>query len=113
MPRVTVSVSDAPERRRYEIHVDGQLAGILRYALRDPVIRLVHTEVDESIEGRGLGSRLAKFALDDARARGLRVRPDCPFVSAWIGRHPEYADLVVHPTSAGRDLAQPESSLGH
>jgi uncharacterized protein len=99
---MTVSVEDAPERRRYEVLVDGRLAGILRYARGERVIRLVHTEVDESIEGQGLGSQLAKFALDDARARGLRVRPDCPFVSAWIGRHPEYADLV-EPATARSD----------
>src|SRR5215213_10213115 len=99
LPATTISVADAADRRRYEVLIDGRVAGILRYARGDRAIRLVHTEVDESIEGHGLGSRLAKFALDDARARGLRVRADCPFVSAWIGRHPEYADLVEPPAA--------------
>ena len=46
-------------------------------------------------EGQGLGARLARFALDDARERGLRVVPLCPFIAAFVKRHPEYQDLVV------------------
>jgi uncharacterized protein len=55
---------------------------------------LVHTEVDSAYEGHGVGSVLAKAALDDIRRRGKRVTPLCPFVSTYIARHPEYADLV-------------------
>jgi hypothetical protein len=58
------------------------------------VLSIYHTEVPRSVEGRGLGSTLVAGILDIARARGLKVVPICPFVSAFIGRHPEYADLL-------------------
>jgi len=90
----TIDVRDAPERERYEITVDGALAGHLDYMLRRGLIALVHTEVDEHCEGHGLGSRLISFALDDARRRELAVLPFCPFVKSYIEGHPEYADLV-------------------
>ena len=89
-----MTVADQPERRRYEIELDGQLAGFLTYRVADGVITHRHTEVDPAYGGRGLGSRLVRYALDDARRRGLRVKPLCPFVTAFIERHPEYADLV-------------------
>ncbi len=54
-----------------------------------------HTEVFPEFEGKGVGSRLATGALDDVRARGLKLTPQCPFISAYIKRHPAYADLVV------------------
>jgi len=76
------------------IRVDGELAGFLQYQLRPGLIELVHTEIDEEFEGRGLGSRLISFALDDARERGLAVLPFCPFVNDYIRRHRQYASLV-------------------
>jgi predicted GNAT family acetyltransferase len=92
-----IEVRDNRELRRYEVQVDGALAGILTYRLDEPdaVIILVHTEVDRAFRGRGLADRLARQALDDARARGLRVRPDCPFVTRFISGHQEYQDLVA------------------
>jgi len=90
----TIEVRDAPERERYEVTVDGVLAGHLDYMLREGLIALVHTEVEEHHEGQGLGSRLIRFALDDARRRELAVLPFCPFVKSFIERHREYADLV-------------------
>jgi predicted GNAT family acetyltransferase len=75
---------------RYELHVEGQLAGQLDYQLIGEVIALTHTEVDEAYAGQGLGAQLAKFALDDAQARGLKVSPICPFVAKYIDKHPEY-----------------------
>ena len=87
--------SDAPYRRRYELHVDGELVGFIDYVLHDGTIVLVHTEVDPAHSGQGHASTLARGALDDARARGLSVRPTCPYVAAWIGKHPDYADLVA------------------
>jgi predicted GNAT family acetyltransferase len=62
---------------------------------RPDAIALVHTEVSVSLEGRGLGAQLVSGALDDLRARGLKVVPICPFVRSYIGRHAEYDDLVV------------------
>ncbi|HTQ69007.1 MAG TPA: GNAT family N-acetyltransferase [Solirubrobacteraceae bacterium] len=90
----TVEVRDAPERERYEITRDGLLAGHLDYLLRRELIALVHTEVDQRYERHGLGTQMIRFALDDARRRGLAVLPFCPFVKAFIERNPEYADLV-------------------
>jgi uncharacterized protein len=92
-----IALGDNREHRRYEIKVDGALAGIVTYRLNEPdaEITLVHTEVDRAFRGQGLADRLARYALDDARARGLRVRPDCPFVARFIRAHPEYQDLVT------------------
>ena len=80
---------------RYEAHLDGELAGSAYYELGEGRIVFTHTEVDDAFEGRGVGSALARFALDDVRARGgLRVVPRCPFIKGWIDRHPDYQDLV-------------------
>lgn len=79
---------------RYEIHVDGELAGLADYREADGVVAITHTETEPHLQGNGLASRLVRFALDDVRARGLQVLPLCPFVPPFIRRHPEYADLV-------------------
>jgi len=90
------TVLDVPESSRFEIHVDGRLAGFAQYRTKVPgLIVFTHTEIDDAFEGRGLGSVLVREALDAARSRGLSVRPDCPFVRAYIARHPdEYLALV-------------------
>jgi uncharacterized protein len=90
-----VEIVDRPDRRRYEVGVEGALAGIATYELGDDEITFIHTEIDRSFAGQGLGSRLAAHVLDDARARHLRVRPLCPFIKRYIRAHPEYRDLVV------------------
>lgn len=87
-------VHDNPERSRYEITVDGVLAGFAQYVRKGSRIIFVHTEVDDAYEGHGLGSQLAKAALDDARTRGMPVVPVCPFIERYIERHPEYAHVV-------------------
>jgi len=89
-----VTVSDRPDRDRYEAYVGEQVAGFVTYSLRAGRVTLIHTEVDPAFEGHGVGSGLARGVLDDIRARGLRVRPLCPFIAEYIRRHPEYADLV-------------------
>lgn len=89
------SVTNNEAASRYEIHVEGQLAGFADYRAQPGVIAIPHTEVDPAFEGRGLGSQLARAALDDIRQRDLRVAPHCPFIATYIKRHPEYADLVV------------------
>jgi predicted GNAT family acetyltransferase len=98
-----VVVTDAPEARRYEAHIDGCLAGVLAYMRTPDMIALVHTEVDEAYEGRGVGSALARTALDAAREDGLQVVVICPFVERWIARHPEYEDLRYEPASKVTD----------
>jgi predicted GNAT family acetyltransferase len=71
------------------------MIGEAAYHRRDGRIALIHTEVDEALEGHGLGSTLVATALDDARREGLEVVPLCPFVAAFIERNPEYQDLVA------------------
>jgi predicted GNAT family acetyltransferase len=78
----------------YEITVDGQHAGLAAFEERPGVVVFTHTEVDDAYEGKGIGGQLARAALDDVRARGLRVVPQCPFIKAWIDKHPDYQDLV-------------------
>ena len=80
---------------RYEARVEGVLAGIAEYTLGPGVITMTHTEVEPRFEGRGVGSALARTALDDARQHGLMVQPRCHFIAGWIERHPGYADLVA------------------
>ena len=97
-------ITDAPERERYEAHLDGELAGVLEYIAKRGRIALVHTEVLPAHEGRGVGSALVRFALDDARRRELRVIATCPYVQSYLTRHPEDDDIVVgrgHATAAG------------
>ncbi len=91
---MAIEFADRPDRSRYEISVDGSLAGIATYKLGDGEITFIHTEIDRSFAGRGLGSRLATHVLDDARARDLGVRPLCSFIRRYIRSHPLYQDLV-------------------
>jgi uncharacterized protein len=89
-------VVDNPEERRYELWLGATRAGFIEYRSEPGTIVLVHTEVDPAVEGRGLGTRLVAGALDDLRARDLKLVPQCPFVRAYLRHHREYADLVVH-----------------
>ena len=90
-----VETSHNPAEHRYEAHLDGELAGFAAYDLTDRLVIFTHTEVDPRFEGHGVGSALARFALDDVRATGThRVLALCPFIKSWIGKHPEYEDLL-------------------
>jgi predicted GNAT family acetyltransferase len=89
-----VEVADNPDKARFEILADGELAGFVQYHLRGNEIAFTHTETDDRFRGHGLASQLARAALDSARARQLAVLPYCPFVRGWMEEHPEYADLV-------------------
>ncbi|HVF31808.1 MAG TPA: GNAT family N-acetyltransferase [Acidimicrobiales bacterium] len=93
-----MSVTANQAANRYEIMVDGALAGYAEYRL-DPAgagtITFTRTVVEDAFDGQGVGSRLARGALDDARGRGLRVVAQCPFIRGWIDRHPDYADLLA------------------
>ena len=84
-------VADNPEEQRYELWLDDRLGGEIRYAVRDDdgTIVLIHTEIDRSLEGQGLGNVLVQGALDDLRERGIGYVPVCPFVRAYLKRHPQ------------------------
>src|SRR5919205_1128922 len=102
---MNAEVRNNPTENRYEVWADGELAGYAQYALRRGRIAFVHTEVYKSYEGLGLGSRLARAALEDARARGLEVMPFCPFIAGFIERHlDEYRDLVAPEMLSGDGL---------
>ena len=88
-------VRDNHDQLRYEILRDGALLGLIRYWAQRGVVTLVHTEVVPEAEGHGVGSRLIAGALDDIRARDLRLVPLCPFVREYLRRHPEQRDLVA------------------
>jgi len=90
---VTETVRDNPALNRFELDVDGEVATAY-YRLSPGVITFVHTEVPPKFSGRGVGSKLARGALDAVRARGLKVVTQCPFMAAFIGKHPEYNDLL-------------------
>jgi predicted GNAT family acetyltransferase len=90
-----VEVTNNEAEHRYEARVDGELAGAAYYDTADDLIVFTHTEVDDAFEGHGVGSTLARAALDDVRADGRRkVIARCPFIRAWIDRHPDYQDLL-------------------
>jgi predicted GNAT family acetyltransferase len=91
---MAVEVRDNPEEHRYEARVDGDLGGYLVYRSRTGLIAFMHTEVGDRFEGQGVGSSLAREALEDARRRELDVLPFCPFVNSYIQKHREYLDLV-------------------
>jgi uncharacterized protein len=92
---VGAQVINNADAGRYEVSLDGKPAGFAEYRLRDGRVIFTHTEVDSTFEGHGLGSSLARGALDDVRDRGLQAVPLCPFIAAYIERHPEYQDLVA------------------
>ncbi|GAB3262221.1 GNAT family N-acetyltransferase [Nocardioides dilutus] len=90
-----VQVSDNPGESRFEAHVDGELAGFAAYDNTDDLIVFTHTEIFDAFEGQGVGSALARSALDAVHADGTRkVLPRCPFIRRWIEKHPDYQDLV-------------------
>jgi uncharacterized protein len=91
----SLTIRDNHEKSRYEAVREGDVVGQIRYVTEPGSVVLIHTEVGPSEKGRGSGSRLVRAALDDIRKRGLHVVPVCPFVAAYIRRHPEYADLVA------------------
>jgi predicted GNAT family acetyltransferase len=90
-----MTVRDNPAELRYELLDGSEVVGEIRYRREPGAVALVHTEVDPSYEGKGAASLLVEEALRDLRERGLRLIPVCPYVRAWLHRHPEQADLVV------------------
>lgn len=106
------TVVDNPSAGRFEILVDGRVAGFAEYRRSGAAVSITHTVIDPSFKGRGLGSELARSVLDAVRDEGSAVLPFCPFFRRYIKRHPEYLALVpadqrtrleLAPTSAEPD----------
>jgi predicted GNAT family acetyltransferase len=97
--RATLHVTDAQDRSRFEARLspDGPLAALISYERSPTWIALLHTEVQEGYEGRGISSQLVAWVIADARARSLAVVPRCPFVIRWLERHPDEQDVLSHP----------------
>jgi predicted GNAT family acetyltransferase len=92
---MTTDVHDTPARFRYEVEEDGSVVGFASYRISDGLIEFLHTQIDVKWSGQGLAGVLIRFALDDARRRGLGVLPHCPYVRSFIDTHAdEYLDLV-------------------
>jgi predicted GNAT family acetyltransferase len=87
------TVVDRSERSRYEIRIGDDLAGFVKYERHPDHLDLVHTQILPAFEGRGLGGRLVAGILEDVRATGGRIVASCPFVAAYLTKHPEHADL--------------------
>lgn len=87
-------VRDNAARKRFELETEGQVA-FSEYKRAGGVLTIMHTEVPPALNGKGIGSRLARGLLDLARAEGAKVKPLCPFVKSYIAKHPEYADLLA------------------
>jgi predicted GNAT family acetyltransferase len=88
-----IAVYNNEAAQRFEADIDGHLA-LLTYRRFPSRISLDHTEVPKPFQGRGLGAKLARAALEFARANHLRVVPLCPYVASYLGKHPEYQDLL-------------------
>lgn len=99
-----VEVSHEPEARRFVVTVDGALAGFTEYRERQggEVFDFVHTEIDPAFGGRGLGGRLVSEALARTSELGRVIIPHCPFVAAWLKKHPEFAGEVRWPSEGAR-----------
>lgn len=94
MAQAQGGIADNKQQSRYELAVEGGTA-VLQYMERDGALYLTHTEVPPELEGQGIGGHIVKHALEDAKSRGMKVAPWCPFVRAYVQRHPEYQPLVI------------------
>lgn len=102
---MATEVTRVDAEKRYEIRLDGELAGFVKFAERGEVIAFTHTETFPQFAGQGLATVLIVEALDDAERRGLGVMPFCPFVNKYIAEHPERLHLV--PESAREKFGLP------
>lgn len=91
---MSIDVRNQTEQSRYAVFLDDELAGFAAYQESGSEISMTHTEVDSRFEGKGVGSGLARGALDDVRRRDLALLPHCSFISGYVKRHDEYLDLV-------------------
>ena len=91
---IKIDITDNPDARRFEARANGTSAGFISYRLEAGQITLIHTEIQDAFDGKGVASTLVKRALGMVRDSGLVLVPVCPFVAGYLQRHPEYVDLV-------------------
>lgn len=110
---MTIEIADVPQAHRYEARRDGDLVGFIEYGSRADPLALLHTEVPAQFEGQGIGSALIRGVLDQVRARGGTIAPVCPFVAAYIRKHPDYLDTVSpryrDSFAAGTDVTEDDA----
>jgi predicted GNAT family acetyltransferase len=93
---MALAVTDNPARTRYELHDGEHLLGFTEYHERDDgVLVFPHTIITEPKRGAGYGATLVRGALDDVRAKGRTIVPECPFVKRFVRQHPDYRDLLA------------------
>jgi uncharacterized protein len=95
-----VRVSDEPAQHRYVAHLGDEVVGVLEYVDRGDVVEATHTKVPDAHEGKGIAGQLVLGLLDRLRADGRRLRPTCPYVAAYVQRHPEHVDLLEDGAAA-------------
>jgi predicted GNAT family acetyltransferase len=100
-----IEIHDNPAAEQWELTVDGELAVLAAYHDHQSRRTFTHTETQDGYEGQGLASRLVRVALDDAKERGLKINPVCPFVRGWLARHPEYGVSSGPESPPGGDHA--------
>jgi predicted GNAT family acetyltransferase len=89
-------VQDNAANHRFELLVDGAVAGLAMYRRRgDTIVVVTHSEVKPEFRGRGLGNELAQRTLDLIRSRGEKIVPICPFFARYVSEHPEYDDIIA------------------
>ena len=97
MAEIEPGITKNTDESRYEIRLGDELVGHAEYTLNDGLITFTHTGIDPAHEGKGLASKLVRFALDDVRADGTRkVLPLCPYVKGWMQRNTDYLDLAYN-----------------
>ncbi|MCG2801817.1 MAG: N-acetyltransferase [Cellulomonas sp.] len=108
-PEPGLHVVEVPERSRFEVRAaDGTMIGQADYEPTGGVLAFTHTEVDGAFEGRGVASFLVQQALDEVRGSGRTVVAICPYVRAWLHRHPDYQDLLAPPPHEAQPRPTPE-----
>ena len=97
MEKSSIEVVNNLQQQRWEASEGGELVGFSVYREQPGQVTFTHTEVNPALSGRGIGSMLAQAAVEDAVARDLRIVPRCPFIRAYLERHPEHAASVDLP----------------
>jgi len=108
-----IKVKNRPELGRYQLCLDGEVAGYSAYEIHGAHVAFMHTQIEDRFAGQGLGVALVAGALDQIRAQKGSVLPYCPFVRSFIARHPEYQDLVPPSGRTVFDLAGGPSPERH